>query len=65
MMIYQFVWICQLHKSCKRSLFTGTPKPYNNSYFKGVWIKGRFPSVERDITLYSFRHTGAMSVQGH
>ena len=46
------------------NIFTGTPKPYNNSYFKGVWrrFKGRFPSVERDITLYSFRHTGAIEI---
>ena len=46
------------------NIFTGTPKPYNNSYFKGVWrrFKGCFPSVERDITLYSFRHTGAIEI---
>ena len=46
------------------NIFTGTSKPYNNSYFKGVWrrFKGRFPSVERDITLYSFRHTGAIEI---
>ncbi|MBC8308733.1 MAG: site-specific integrase [Pelagibacterales bacterium] len=46
------------------NIFTGTPKLYNNSYFKGIWrrFKGRFPSVERDITLYSFRHTGAIEI---
>ena len=46
------------------NIFTGTSKPYNNSYFKGVWrrFKKRFPSVERDITLYSFRHTGAIEI---
>ena len=46
------------------NIFTGTPKPYNNSYFKGIWrrFKGCFPSVERDITLYSFRHTGAIEI---
>ena len=46
------------------NIFTGTPKPYNNSYFKGIWrrFKRCFPSVERDITLYSFRHTGAIEI---
>ena len=46
------------------NIFTGTSKPYNNSYFKGVWrrFKRCFPSVERDITLYSFRHTGAIEI---
>jgi len=46
------------------NIFTGTSKPYNNSYFKGVWrrFKRCLPSVERDITLYSFRHTGAIEI---
>ena len=46
------------------NIFTGTSKPYNNSYFKGVWrrFKKCLPSVERDITLYSFRHTGAIEI---
>jgi len=46
------------------NIFTCTPKPYNNSYFKGVWrrFKKCFPSVVRDITLYSFRHTGAIEI---
>ena len=46
------------------NIFTGTSKPYNNSYFKGVWrrFKKAFPSVEQGITLYSFRHTGAIEI---
>ena len=46
------------------NIFTDTSKPYNNSYFKGVWrrFKRCLPSVERDITLYSFRHTGAIEI---
>ncbi len=46
------------------NIFTGTSKPYNNSYFKGVWrrFKRCLPSIERDITLYSFRHTGAIEI---
>ena len=46
------------------NIFTDTSKTYNNSYFKGIWrrFKRRLPSVERDITLYSFRHTGAIEI---
>ena len=37
---------------------------YNSSYFKGVW--GRFKkvnsSINKDITLYSFRHSGAIEI---
>ena len=46
------------------NIFTDTSKPYNNSYFKGVWrrFKNTIPSVEQGITLYSFRHTGAIEV---
>ena len=46
------------------NIFTDTSKPYNNSYFKGVWrrFKKAFPSVEQGITLYSFRHTGAIEI---
>ena len=46
------------------NIFTDTSKAYNNSYFKGVWrrFKKTFPSVEQGITLYSFRHTGAIEI---
>ena len=46
------------------NIFTDTSKPYNNSYFKGIWrrFKKTFPSVEQGITLYSFRHTGAIEI---
>ncbi len=46
------------------NIFTNTPKPYNNDYFKGVWrrFKNTIPSVEQGVTLYSFRHTGAIEV---
>ena len=46
------------------NIFTGASKPYNKSYFKGVWrrFKKAFSSVEQGITLYSFRHTGALEI---
>ena len=46
------------------NIFTDTSKPYNNSYFKGIWrrFKKALPSVEQGITLYSFRHTGAIEI---
>ena len=46
------------------NVFTGNKKPYNRDYFKTLW--GRYKKVsellEKDQTLYSFRHTGAIRV---
>ena len=46
------------------NIFTNTIVAYNSSYFKGVW--GRFKkinsSINKDITLYSFRHSGAIEI---
>ena len=37
---------------------------YNSSYFKGVWsrFKKVNSSINKDITLYSFRHSGAIEI---
>ena len=39
-------------------------KAYNNSYFSLVWkrFKRSFPVIDDGITLYSFRHSGAMEI---
>jgi len=46
------------------NIFTDTPRPLNEDYFKTLW--GRFKRVskllEQDQTLYSFRHTGAIEI---
>lgn len=46
------------------NIFTGTSKPYNPDFFKGLWTKYKRKSflVGPDQTLYSFRHAGAIDV---
>jgi len=46
------------------NIFSGTTKPYNESYFKGIWkrFKGVSKLLEHDQTLYSFRHSGAIEI---
>jgi len=46
------------------NIFSGAETPYCNDYFKTLW--GRFKksstTLEKDQTIYSFRHTGAISI---
>ena len=46
------------------NIFTGTENPYNPDYFKTLWGKFKKKSVmlQKEQTLYSFRHTGAINV---
>ena len=46
------------------NVFSGDVKPFNRSYFNGVWkrFKALNPELDKDITLYSFRHTGAIEI---
>ena len=46
------------------NIFSGDIEPYNRSYFNGVWkrFKALNPKLDKDITLYSFRHTGAIEI---
>ena len=46
------------------NIFSGDTEPYNRSYFNGVWkrFKALNPELDKDITLYSFRHTGAIEI---
>ena len=50
--------------SRKDNVFTLTEEPYNRDYFKTLWSRYKRQSrlLERDQTLYSFRHTGAIQV---
>jgi integrase len=45
-------------------VFTGKKEPYNPDYFKTLWTRYKKKSklIEKDQTLYSFRHTGAIQV---
>jgi len=48
----------------KDNVFTLTEEPYNRDYFKTLWSRYKRQSslLERNQTLYSFRHTGAIKV---
>lgn len=47
-----------------QNIFTGVDKPFNADYFKSLWTRYKAQSslISADQTLYSFRHTGAISV---
>ena len=46
------------------NIFSGGEKAYNNSYFSLVWrrFKRSFPDIDSSVTLYSFRHSGAIEI---
>ena len=48
----------------RHNIFSGGVKPFNESYFKGIWkrFKGTSKLLEQDQTLYSFRHSGAIDI---
>ena len=46
------------------NIFTGHVKPYSRSYFTQLWrrFKRVNPKVDKGITIYSFRHSGAIEI---
>jgi integrase len=46
------------------NIFTGRTQPYNRSYFSTLWkrFKKVNPSLEQGVTIYSFRHSGAIEI---
>lgn len=46
------------------NIFSGSQIPFNESYFKNVWrrFKAQNKCIDKDVTIYSFRHTGAINV---
>ena len=55
----------KLHKTdLEHNIFTGTPKPFNKDYFKTVFsrFKRCYPEIDKHITIYSFRHSGAIEI---
>ena len=48
----------------KNNIFTNTKKPYNKSYFSLIWKRFKRVNleVESNVTIYSFRHTGAIEI---
>ena len=48
----------------KDNIFSGTPQPLNEDYFKTLWSRFKRQSniLEQGQTLYSFRHSGAIEI---
>ena len=46
------------------NIFSSKEKPYNKDYFKTLFrrFKSVNPQVDKGVTLYSFRHTGAIEI---
>ena len=46
------------------NIFTGRTQPYNRSYFSTLWkrFKKTNPAIEQGVTIYSFRHSGAIEI---
>ena len=46
------------------NIFSNKIKPHNNYYFKTLFrrFKQLNPQVDKDITLYSFRHSAALNI---
>jgi len=46
------------------NIFSGNHKPYNDDYFKTLWSRFKKTStlLDKEQTLYSFRHTGAIDI---
>jgi integrase len=46
------------------NIFSGSNKPYNRSYFSLIWkrFKRLYKEIDSEVTLYSFRHTGAIDI---
>ena len=46
------------------NIFSRTLAPYNKGYFSLLWrrFKGLYPDIGTGVTLYSFRHTGAIEI---
>ena len=46
------------------NIFSNTKKAYNSDYFKCLWrrFKKVNPSIEQGVTIYSFRHSGAIEI---
>ena len=54
----------RLKKRKNVNIFTGTEKPYNRGYFSTLWkrFKKVHKEVDKDVTIYSFRHSGAIEI---
>ena len=46
------------------NIFSNTPIEFNEDYFKTLWSRFKKQSklINRDNTIYSFRHSGAINI---
>ena len=46
------------------NIFSNSPSAFNQSYFKTLWrrFKQQLNGIDKNTTLYSFRHTGALEL---
>ena len=54
-----------LKRGCNQNnIFSNTLQPYNKGYFSLLWrrFKRLNPDIDKNITIYSFRHTGALEI---
>ena len=54
-----------LKRDCNQNnIFSNTLQPYNKGYFSLLWrrFKRLNPDIDKNITIYSFRHTGALEI---
>ena len=52
------------HGNPKHFIFTGSPIEFNHDYFKTLWSRYKKQSkvIDKGVTLYSFRHSGAIDL---
>lgn len=45
------------------NIFSNSVKPFNNDYFKTRWTRfKKNAGIDKDITIYSFRHIGSIQL---
>jgi integrase len=60
----KYIRECLIIGKNEENIFSGIETPFNESYFKTLWkrFKATNKSVDKEVTIYSFRHTGAINV---
>ena len=59
----KYVKVALQPNSPELNIFSGSIKPFNESYFSNLWkkFKKRY-EINKGVTLYSFRHTAAIDI---
>ena len=53
-----------IRKESNLNIFSNNISPYNKGYFSLLWrrFKRLNPKIQGNVTIYSFRHTGALEI---